>query len=806
VHYNNSFRALPDYALNGGFLVNRDTSTNWWLRSPGYSFYAALVNGDGSVNGFGNYVNLNIGVRPAFKLNPSSVIFASEIKSGADVTKGETEADANYSAAAAADAKNYKLTIVDSTLSAGSLTAGGETASSTLTKTVAPGDTLSVAAASATAGTNLTYKIVNSSGTLVGYGQGADNTGVDVTATDLSGTNLADDSYTVYVWAQQNNTFTSHTGSAPEYFTMTVSAASVNTAPTINGQTGNSTDTITLTEGYAQYPESYTITGNPTPSVTIADTDGTGAWFDDTTGELIIPAGLNAESYTIRLTAANSEPPDAVLTVTVHVNPAAPAATLTVDPMSDDIVNEGEPYTKTIPVTYLNGTGTLGYSSTSTLPLGLSLNTNTGKISGTPEAGTAGSYPITVRVTDGTLADSGDFTLTVEANTPPATLTLATPTDITVTEGEPFTKTLSVTYTGNDPLEYSATGLPSGVSINQATGVFGGAAAAGTAGSYPVDVYVTDNNGLDDDGNFTLTVYPAYTPPTTTHTIAASAGTGGSISPSGNVTVNDGGSQTFAIAADSGYSISDVTVDGSGVGAVNSYTFSNVTADHIIRAEFSQTATPTPSRDSDSGSGGSGTQDTVRTVTAPQPVTLAQAKAAYEAALQATKESGGDTVKPKLSGYYSEIPLDILQALAGWAKRDGMAVRLTVDVRKDFAVTARYVFDPSTAGRTISLLASADNPSAINTAARFRRWFTNKLAIVSTGQSDGYGIPVDIAVKVDLAGLDTENLYFYSYDSKTNTYRRVEKPAYWIDKNGYLHFTTELAGDIIISEGVLERK
>jgi len=805
VHYNNSFRALPDYALNGGFLVNRDTSTNWWLRSPGYSFYAALVNGDGSVNGFGNYVNLNIGVRPAFKLNPSSVIFASEIKSGADVTKGETEADANYSAAAAADAKNYKLTIVDSTLSAGSLTAGGETASSTLTKTVAPGDTLSVAAASATAGTNLTYKIVNSSGTLVGYGQGADNTGVDVTATDLSGTNLADDSYTVYVWAQQNNTFTSHTGSAPEYFTMTVSAASVNTAPTINGQTGNSTDTITLTEGYAQYPESYTITGNPTPSVTIADTDGTGAWFDDTTGELIIPAGLNAESYTIRLTAANSEPPDAVLTVTVHVNPAAPAATLTVDPMSDDTVNEGEPYTKTVPVTYLNGTGTLGYSSTSTLPLGLSLNTNTGKISGTPEAGTAGSYPITVRVTDGTLSATGDFTLTVEAATPPATLTLATPTDITVTEGEPFTKTLSVAYTGNDPLEYSATGLPSGVSINQATGVIGGAAAAGTAGSYTVDVYVTDNNGLDDDGSFTLTVDPASTPPTITHTITASAGTGGSISPSGNVTVNDGDSQTFAIAADSGYSISDVTVDGSGVGAVNSYTFSNVTAGHTIRAEFSQTATPTPSRDSDSGSsGGSSRQDTI--IAQPRPVTMAEALAAYNTALQAARESGGDTVKPKLSGYYSEISLEILQALSAWAKRDGMAIRLTVNVTKDFAVTARYILDPSAADRSISLLASADSPGAINTAARFRRWFTNKLAVVFTGQTGGFGMPVDIAVKVDLAGMDTENLVFYSYDSKTNTYKRIEKPAYWIDKNGYLHFTTENGGEIIISEGSLERK
>jgi len=69
-----------------------------------------------------------------------------------------------------------------------------------------------------------------------------------------------------------------------------------------------------------------------------------------------------------------------------------------------------------------------------------------------------------------------------------------------------------------------------------------------------------------------------------------------------------------------------------------------------------------------------------------------------------------------------------------------------------------------------------------------------------------WGQPVQIAAKVDLTGMDTANLFFYSYDEKTNIYWRIEKPAYWIEKNGYLHFTTELVEDIIISEGALERK
>ncbi len=60
----------------------------------------------------------------------------------------------------------------------------------------------------------------------------------------------------------------------------------------------------------------------------------------------------------------------------------------------------------------------------------------------------------------------------------------------------------------------------------------------------------------------------------------------GSISPSGVVKVKHGANQTFAITPATGYSIADVKADGSSVGAVNSYTFTNVTADHTISASF----------------------------------------------------------------------------------------------------------------------------------------------------------------------------------------------------------------------------
>ena len=76
---------------------------------------------------------------------------------------------------------------------------------------------------------------------------------------------------------------------------------------------------------------------------------------------------------------------------------------------------------------------------------------------------------------------------------------------------------------------------------------------------------------------------------TTSYTIKASAGDGGSISPSGNVRVDRGDDQTFRITAENGYVIADVLVDGESVGAVSSYTFENVRASHTIEVVFERT-------------------------------------------------------------------------------------------------------------------------------------------------------------------------------------------------------------------------
>ncbi len=98
-----------------------------------------------------------------------------------------------------------------------------------------------------------------------------------------------------------------------------------------------------------------------------------------------------------------------------------------------------------------------------------------------------------------------------------------------------------------------------------------------------------------DDGNYTTLTgevelyhksssgggwYDSY------YTIKATAGTGGSISPSGSVSVREGRDQTFTITPDKSYAVSNVKIDGKSIGAVKSYTFENVRRTHTIEVIF----------------------------------------------------------------------------------------------------------------------------------------------------------------------------------------------------------------------------
>jgi uncharacterized repeat protein (TIGR02543 family) len=88
----------------------------------------------------------------------------------------------------------------------------------------------------------------------------------------------------------------------------------------------------------------------------------------------------------------------------------------------------------------------------------------------------------------------------------------------------------------------------------------------------------------NDAGNGAVYIYGSS--PATSHIITATAEPNGSITPSGSVNVSHGGNQTFTITPDEGYHITNVLVNGTSLGPITSYTFTNVTSAHTISASF----------------------------------------------------------------------------------------------------------------------------------------------------------------------------------------------------------------------------
>jgi hypothetical protein len=81
-------------------------------------------------------------------------------------------------------------------------------------------------------------------------------------------------------------------------------------------------------------------------------------------------------------------------------------------------------------------------------------------------------------------------------------------------------------------------------------------------------------------------------PEIVSYTITATAGTGGSIAPQGNVEVDQGSDITFTITPDAGYSVTEVLVDGETKAIATTYTFSNVSSNHTLAVNFALNQLP----------------------------------------------------------------------------------------------------------------------------------------------------------------------------------------------------------------------
>ena len=132
-------------------------------------------------------------------------------------------------------------------------------------------------------------------------------------------------------------------------------------------------------------------------------------------------------------------------------------------------------------------TGVIVYSVTPALPTGLSIDTNTGNISGTPiNATSLATY--TVTATQGTCSVTQGYTFAVSAFC--GTITINPASLLNGTVGTAYSQTITQTGLIGTPV-WSVTGtLPNGLSIASATGIISGTPT--TAGTFPFAVNVTD--------------------------------------------------------------------------------------------------------------------------------------------------------------------------------------------------------------------------------------------------------------------------------------------------------------------------
>ena len=131
----------------------------------------------------------------------------------------------------------------------------------------------------------------------------------------------------------------------------------------------------------------------------------------------------------------------------------------------------------------------------------------------------------------------------------------------------------------NTPIITATAGLVARWSLNEAIGT----SVAGSAG--------TTINGTISGASYSR-VPGAPFDLDFVHTIIASAGPGGTITPDGAVPVNDGADQAFTIVGIAGYSITGLDVDGSPATPAGLHTFTNVLADHTITATFADVTAP----------------------------------------------------------------------------------------------------------------------------------------------------------------------------------------------------------------------
>jgi lysophospholipase L1-like esterase len=285
--------------------------------------------------------------------------------------------------------------------------------------------------------------------------------------------------------------------------------------------------TGTLPDGGAGIDyEGFLIADGGTDPYTWAVTSGSlpaGLSMDPSTGIISgVPTTAGTSTFTVTVTDSSSPAQSTSVSESIAI---AGTSSLAVSSTALPGPTVGQAYSATLTAT--GGVPAYTWSvSSGTLPAGLSLDPNTGIISGTPS--TAGTSTFTVQAADSSSQSNpataaATLTLTVAAST--ASLTLAPPALPGGTQGGTYTYQLPSTG-GTAPLAWSVTSgaLPSGLSLDPTTGVISGIATA--AGTFPFAISVSDAASHSATESLSITIAAGSAPSITTTALPdATAGT-----------------------------------------------------------------------------------------------------------------------------------------------------------------------------------------------------------------------------------------------------------------------------------------
>jgi len=203
------------------------------------------------------------------------------------------------------------------------------------------------------------------------------------------------------------------------------------------------------------------------------------------------PTASGAFNFSVQVTDSTRATATSAFALTIN-----PALTITSATLPSCTVGANCPQT----ISLNGGTAPYTYAVTAgALPAGLSLNSTSGQISGTPA--TSGVSSFTIRVTDSNGATaSQQYSLTVN---PPPSITTTSLTGGTANSS--YTLTLQATG-GTPPYTWtvSAGALPAGITLNSATGQIGGKPTASGTANFAIQV--TDANGAAASAQFTLMI------------------------------------------------------------------------------------------------------------------------------------------------------------------------------------------------------------------------------------------------------------------------------------------------------------